>query len=458
MSPKMIEPKKQEVFCTKDKGYRGFWYGCTKLDNEYAYKYSGGLGTYCAKHIPFAVYSKKAQKTFFCYGGTNNPDNRGEKHLLHMVSYYDHKKHIVPRPTILLDKWCADGHDNPVISIDGQGYIWIFSSSHGQGTTPSYIHKSCKPFSIDEFETVSETLYSYPQVKYIKKKGFIFFHTCYDRGRRFIRFTKSKDGFNWDKKKMLSRIEAGHYQVSSGNSQKIGTFLNYHPENRAIHGLDLRTNLYYLESKDFGESWQNIEGESLELPLLNVDNPALIYDFAREDLKIYLKDMVYDYQNNPVLLFLSSNGFEPGPQKGPRNWHTVRWNGSQWEFSKICSSDSNYDMGSLYIEEKDKWKVIAPTKSGPQLFNPGGEVEIWVSNNQGETWDRKTQLTRNSRKNQTYIRRPVNAHPQFYAFWADGHGRKPSASCLYFTNQTGTDVWQLPFEMTEKYQQPKKMG
>ena len=105
-----------------DTGYRGIWYYNQKSNDEYVYKYSGGLGTYCAKHQPFAVYRPEVQKTFFCYGGSAENDNR---RLLHLVSYYDHKTGQVPRPTVLLDKRTNDAHDNPVISIDADGYIWI---------------------------------------------------------------------------------------------------------------------------------------------------------------------------------------------------------------------------------------------------------------------------------------------------------------------------------------------
>ncbi len=53
----------------KDSGYRGIWYMNQPSGDEYVYKYSGGLGTYCAKHKPFAVYCPQVDKTFFCYGG-----------------------------------------------------------------------------------------------------------------------------------------------------------------------------------------------------------------------------------------------------------------------------------------------------------------------------------------------------------------------------------------------------
>jgi hypothetical protein len=46
----------------KDTGYRGIWYMNQPSGDEYVYKYSGGLGTYCAKHKPFAVYCDKVKQ------------------------------------------------------------------------------------------------------------------------------------------------------------------------------------------------------------------------------------------------------------------------------------------------------------------------------------------------------------------------------------------------------------
>ena len=64
----------------KDTGYRGIWYYNQPSGDEYVYKYSGGLGTYCAKHRPFAVYRPEVDKTFFCYGGT--PLDAHRKHTV----------------------------------------------------------------------------------------------------------------------------------------------------------------------------------------------------------------------------------------------------------------------------------------------------------------------------------------------------------------------------------------
>jgi len=419
-------------------GYRGMWYSNQPQGDEYVYKYSGGLGTYCAKHIPFAVYAPEANKTFFCYGGTVE----GNRTLLHMVSYFDHATGTVPRPRILLDKKTTDAHDNPVIALDAKGHVWIFSSSHGT-SRPSYISVSVKPYEVDAFERVLTTNFSYTQPHYLPGRGFLFLHTKYGGGRRLFQMA-SPDGRTWTEPQMLAHVEQGHYQVSGHHGAKVATAFNFHP---APQGLNWRTNLYYLESDDFGRTWKNVRGEPVELPLTKPDNPALVHDYRTEKRNVYLKDLVFDAEGRPVILHLTSGGWQSGPVNDPRIWQTARWTGDRWEVQGSIRSDNNYDMGSLYVEQGGLWRLIAPTETGPQPYNTGGEVAMWTSDDRGATWTKLKQLTRDSELNHTYVRRPVNAHPDFYAFWADGHGRKPSESRLYFTNRDGEHVWRLPVEM-----------
>ncbi|MGC4050466.1 MAG: hypothetical protein QM757_13900 [Paludibaculum sp.] len=100
------------------------------------------------------------------------------------------------------------------------------------------------------------------------------------------------------------------------------------------------------------------------------------------------------------------------------------------------------------------WRFIGPTGVGPQAWSTGGEVENWESRDDGQTWKKTLALTKNSLRNHTYVRRPLNAHPDFYALWADGDALKPSASCLYFSNRQG-QVFRLPAVMKGKTGQPE---
>jgi hypothetical protein len=433
----------------KDDGYRGIWYANQPSNDEYKYKYSGGLATYPQQHIPIAVYAKEAHKTFFCYGGTV----RGKNELLHMVAYYDHATGQVPRPTILLNKKTDDAHDNPTLQIDDRGHLWVFSNAHGKAR-PSYIHRSTQPYSVDAFERVLTTNFSYSQPWHRPGKGFLFLHTRYSPGRHLFAMT-SPDGRKWADPQPLARFGQGHYQVSWRHGDRVGTAFDYHPEKG---GLNARTNLYYLETRDFGKTWQTAAGRPVPTPLTEIDNPARVREYQSAGLLVYLKDLAFDADGRPVILYLTSKGYASGPANDPRTWYTARWTGTTWEVRPFTTSDHNYDHGSLTIEPDGCWRVIAPTDPGPQRYNPGGEVVLWTSRDQGATWTKEKVLTRGSRYNHTYVRRPVNAHPDFYAFWADGDTRQPSDSCLYFTNRTGDTVWRLPTRMTTDFARPEALA
>ncbi len=446
----------------KAEGYRGIWYMNQPSGDEYVYKYSGGLGTYCAKHKPFAIYRPEVNKTFFCYGGAT-ADNNHE--LVHMVSYFDHETGMVPQPTFLLNKQTSDAHDNPVISMDAQGFIWIFSTSHGT-SRPSFIHRSQQPYSIDRFIQITATKqsggipqpitnFSYMQPWYMEGKGFIAFFTRYRYPvDRTICFMTSPDGERWSEWERIATIEKGHYQVSAIGKNKAGSAFNFHPDPK---GLNWRSHLYYVETDDFGKTWQTADGTPLKLPLKDRDNPALVYNSIEKGELVYLKDIRYDSQDRPVILFITSKGYQSGPQNNPRAWRTARWTGEFWEIQNAMTSDNNYDMGSLYLESDCQWQIIAPTETGPQPYNPGGEVALWTTSNAGQTWKKQKQMTDCSERNHTYVRHPLNAHPEFYAFWADGHGRQPSESDLYFSNAAG-DVFQLPRIMHRPFEKPLKIS
>ena len=439
-----------ELLNTKAGGFKGIWYMNQPSGDEYVYKYSGGMGTYCAKHQPFAIYSNKTGKTFFCFGGTDDSNST----LFHNVSFYDHHTGEVANPNIVLDKKTTDAHDNPVISLDDKGHIWLFSTAHGTNR-PSYISKSVRPYDITAFEIVNATErvdgeqvpfdnFSYFQVWHVKNKGFMALFTRY-QGGRIIGFNTSKDGVKWGEWQVIASIENGHYQVSGEHNGHFSVAFNYHPRE---NGLNYRTNLYYLQTPDFGENWVTASGEKIELPLTDVRNKALVKDFESEGLKCYMKDLNFDRKDNPVILVLSSKGYESGPGNGPRKWEIFHYSGRKWENHVVTTSDNNYDMGSVYIESEKQWRIIGPTETGPQPYNTGGEIAMWVSRDGGASWRREKEMTRNSKMNHSYVRRPVNAHPGFYALWSDGHGRKPSGSNLYFCNMKG-DVFKLPRNIKE---------
>ena len=428
-------------------GYRGIWFTLGQF-SEYGDKYSGGLGTYTAHHMPMAVYAPRVKKTFFVYGGTSEYN---EKYLLCMIGSYDHKSKMISRPVIVHDKGGVDDpHDNPSMMIDEQGYIWVFVS--GRNTRRmGFKYRSLRPYDHTAFEQITEEVMTYPQPMFIKGRGYFHFFTKYT-GVRELYFETSRDGRTWSEDVKFAGIrkpaygKSGHYQVSNFADDKIFTFFNWHPDG----DVDKRTNIYYAQTLDFGKTFITADFEKLELPLEDISSPARLMDYASQKKNVYLCDAVADRKGNPVCLYVISDGHEPGPQNGFREWRILYRRDGTWVDRKVADSDHNYDMGSVLIDRK-MWRVIAPTDPGPQVYGSGGEVVVWESTDEGFTWRRGKQLTTHSERNHNYVRRVVNGKSPFMYFWADGDPNKFSPSYLYTGDDSGR-VWQLPYHMNVKEQ------
>ena len=426
-------------------GYRGIWFDLGQR-SEYGSKYSGGLGTYTAKHHPLAVYAPEVEKTFFVYGGTTERDAR---HLLAMVAYFDHRTGQVPRPVVVHDKeGVNDPHDNPSIQLDDEGHIWVFVSGRGRGR-PGFKYRSLAPWSIDGFERISEEEFTYPQPWRLGGRGFLHLFTRYTAGRELYWNTSDASGRDWTDPQKLAAM-GGHYQVSNERDGQVITAFNMHPGGN----VDRRTNLYFVQTHDGGATWRTAAGAPVQTPLTDPRGPALVRDYQSEGRLVYVKDIGFDADGRPVVLYLTSAHHQPGPGGDPRVWTLAHWTGAGWEFREITRSTHNYDMGSLYIESDGRWRVIAPTEPGPQRHGAGGEMALWLSDDAGRTWAKGRDITADSPRNHGYARRPVGAHPDFYAFWADGDPDQISESVLYFTNQAGDQVWRLPYEMEGDFAAP----
>ena len=373
-----------------------------------------------------------------------------ERHLLIMISYFDHRLNIVPKPVIVFDKMgVSEPQDNASLSIDQNGYLWVFVSGRGR-IRPGLIFKSSKPWSIESFNKIADTEMISPQPWWVSGKGFLLMYSKATQGRELF-FSSSNDGETWTGALKLASM-GGHFQVSGVNGNKLVTAFDYHPEGN----IDKRTNIYLIQTEDMGKTWKTIDNRVLEVPLTETKNEALIRDFQSEGRLVYLQDLNFDNEGNPVLLALLSRDFNPGPEGDPREWMVINWKDQKWNFHKVCESTNNYDMASLYITEEE-WRIIGPTEPGPYKYGTGGEVALWISDDEGATWEKFKNITSNSPGNNSFVRRPLNEHKEFVAFWCDGDAEKLSISNLYFTNEKCSRVWLLPYDMKEEVEKPVRV-
>ncbi len=430
-------------------GFRGIWFDLGQR-SEFGSKYSGGLGTYTANHVPMAHYVEEENRTYFTWGGTPARDKR---QLLIVVSYFDHNTGLVARPVVVHDRSPVDDpHDNPSLSIDEEGHLWIFVSGRSQRRLGN-IYRSKVPYGINDWERLPDWEFTYPQPWWFEDKGFFFTYTRYTAGRELY-WRVSRDGRTWGPEQKLAGLQ-GHYQTSEQVDDRILTAFNRHPG----RNVDRRTDLFYMETADMGETWTTADGTPIPTPVTDVNSPARIRDYsgnedAAENALVYICDVAADADGRPIILYITSQHHQPGPGGNPRAWKIAHWTGSEWAFHEIAPALHNYDMGSIYVEKDGSWKVIAPIGAGPQHWGTGGEIEIWTSADQGATWIKQREVTRDSPRNHSYSRRPRNAHPEFYSYWADGDADTISESHLWFTNKEGDKLWHLPCDMDEDFAAP----
>ena len=427
-------------------GYKGLWFNAGQMQ-EYGYRFSGGSATFGTQHRPVAIYSPEARKTFFVYGGTISYD---ERHLLIMISYFDHVNHKVPKPVIVYDKMgVREPYDNPSLSIDPEGYLWVFISGR-ERIRPGIIYKSSSPYSIENFEEVTRFEMLAPQPWWIQNEGFgLFFIKKLESPELY--FSYSNDGKIWDESQKIVSM-GGHVHVSQAAPNKLAVVFNYYPEGN----IDKQTNLYYIQTGDMGHTWKAVDGKTIDIPLIDPANTALIRNFESERKLVYICDLNFDQEGNPVILAILSNSSIPGPEGGPREWIIIRWKDQKWDFIKLCESDHNYDKGSLFITNNN-WSVIGPSEPGPQEYRTGGEIVQWLSTDGGDSWKKVSDVTLSSEYNQSFVKRPLNLNRDFFAFWTDGDAEKLSQSHLYFTDQKCKKVWMLPYKMISDLEKPVRI-
>lgn len=452
-------------------GYKGIWFNLGQY-STYGPKYSGGFATYTAKHRPLAVYAESVDKTFFTYGGTTSA---GARHLLLMASWYDHANHLVPRPTVVMDKnGVDDPHDNSSIQLDDEGYVYIFVSGRSNSRN-GYIFKSTEPYSTDSFEQLSPPegeRFAYPQIWYLPgteaSGDEVFFHlfTQYSAGRELY-FSTSPDAQNWTTPQKFAAL-SGSYQASNHHGNRVGTAFNRHPG-----GVDNRTDLYYIQTDDFGETWTTVDGAPVTLPVSTSDHPARVIDYSSQGRLVYMKDLAFDDNGYPIILYVTSSHYQPGPNGEPRTLQITHWIGDAWETTSLPPSATanssvihNYSTGCLFVDG-ETWSVIAPT-GAPEApgsdatqaelehyWGTGGELERWVSNDHGATWTKTMTLTRESPRKHGYVRAVQNASDPFSIFWTDGNPEALSEAHLYFGNLDGSQYWELPYDMDAQTAAPE---
>ena len=254
-----------------------------------------------------------------------------------------------------------DSHGKPTMIIDDQGYIHIFYGGHGgveelHGRNPlGDVHSghnkhavSSKPYDITSWEDLDNIspFGTYNQaIKMDNGDIYVFYrHGAHrsdwvyqkstDNGRTFakpvsfLKHQRRDDGIGSD---------SWYAYVSKGLNNNIVVGFDYHycwdrdapRNNRGGHSTE-RKNLYFINFNTTSNTWSNVTGDQLVLPITKhvADQKALAVDTG--DLWTFNGSTKVDAQGRPhIAAYIGEDiGWQIG---GPKHATYFSWSGEDWQ-------------------------------------------------------------------------------------------------------------------------------
>lgn len=314
-----------------------------------------------------------------------------------------------------------DSHGKPTLLIDDEGYIHIFYGGHGglkhkHGNNPLGDYHSgenrhavsTKPYDISSWEDVNNVspFGTYNQaIKMDNGDIYLFsrhgahrsdwvYEKSTDNGRTFaapvsfLKHQRRADGIGSD---------SWYPYVSKGLNNDIVVGFDYHfcwdrtapRNNRGGHSTD-RKNLYFVKFDTATDTWTNVQGEPLALPITKdlADEKALAVDTG--ELWTFNGSTKIDAKGNPhISAYIGKDiGWQIG---GPKNASYFSWNGTQW----VGNFDSGLPIGRgdfITTSTQDNSNEVNFLLSGVDVQTNKTSVRWWNSRDSGMTFIKGQEL------------------------------------------------------------------
>ncbi len=433
-------------------------------------KYSGNFATYTAKHRPLAIYSQASNKTFFTYGSGVGTFG-GARNLGIYVSCFDHATDQLCVPTPVTVKGANangevtglvdDPHDNAAILIDEANYIWVYVSGRGS-FRPMEIYRSSVPGNHSSFIDMTnselsnlnseERKMSYPQPWLVEnnagQKQRVLIHNRYTNGRELY--------FKRPGQKSELMVAGGHYAVSDAKGKHIVIAYNSHGFDGKPPGyVDNRSNLYFMESKDGGATWNNSTSPStaLSFPLVKDNSETKIkqYFYGTGDSRtrlVYLKDIKINSNGTISILYVTSTTPDAGAPNASRDLVLATKNGTSWSYDTL-RTDVNHNYSTGFVSDNGNSVVFPFYKPGANREQFAGGT-LYKGTLTGGLWSwSEVSACAYLNQNHNYVRDVYNGKSDFQYFWAQGDGLQRGTSQylpMYYFD--GSNSREMPYSMS----------
>ncbi|MBN1541634.1 BNR-4 repeat-containing protein [candidate division KSB1 bacterium] len=285
--------------------------------------------------------------------------------------------------TILLGTG-VDNHAGPALTLDSQGYLWaVFGPHHG----PFQFRRSARPYCIDEWLELPDfgDTATYPSLVCDAEDQL---HLTY-RGLSQpwkITYQRRPSGGEWSEPRALVSAAADTGYTHFGNPLAVSAEGVLH---LAFHTYDLESRagqaIGYMRSRDNGDTWENAEGQPLELPA-SPDSPCIIERGDTLDMRV--NSLVLDPQGEPWIL---STRIHENPRT-TRLWH--RENG-EWQtidllpvVREIMPTVEVLYGSHTFSADGTLWVATTVQPAGTKLWWGGDDLEtvLLVSADRGKSW------------------------------------------------------------------------
>ena len=311
-----------------------------------------------------------------------------------------------------------DSHGKPTMLIDDAGYIHIFYGGHG-GSRALHGENALGNFGSGENKhSVSENpldISSWIDLDNIAPFGTYNQAIKMDNGDIYLFYRHGAHRSDWVYQKSTDNgrtfedpvsflkykrrddaplVDSWYAYVSKGLNDEIVVGFDYHycwdkdapRNNRGGHSTE-RKNLYFMTFNTADNTWRNVEGEALKIPLVKeeADEKALAVDTG--DLWTFNGTTKIDKDGNPhISAYVGEDiGWQIG---GPKHARYFRWTGSEW----AGSFDSGLPIGrGDFLVSGDQVRFFL---SGVDPNEDETIVRWWESDDGGMSFEKGEELLR----------------------------------------------------------------
>ena len=292
----------------------------------------------------------------------------------------------------------ADNHGRPALIVDGQGYVHLIFGGHGgqpslgknlfgapgKGKQTHVVTTRAEDIStwkildnVDPFGTYSQFVKMDDGDIYLfYRHGSHWSDWVYQKSTDNCRtFAQPVSILKHKTQKADANVHDSWYAwFAKGKGATIVGMYVYHPC-LAVGHTSRRSNTYYMKMNCGDESWENVSGRTLSVPVTkeHADEMTLVYNSGTARCNHGI--CAVDDSGAPHLFFRYDKG----------QVRYTRWLGDAWQEPRPMSADAGSRDGDMIVESPTEVRLLL---SGAKQGG-GGEACWWSTKDGGKTWSKE---------------------------------------------------------------------